>query len=161
MFRKAKRTTPEQLARELAATVIDPEACRRAAGRLLDRPSPDPVGCCEMAFAGVATLEHVITDTQDPAIAVRMNGVVDAALAEAFGGGHSPETEAHYGPGSLGEAARQAVEAYKPAAFFSRRVVETMAARLGIEGRPSPEVAQVFSDITTRASLAIGNARIE
>jgi hypothetical protein len=160
MFRREKRTTAEQLARELAATVIDPDACRRAAARLGERPDPDPVGCCEMAFAGVATLEHVIADTQAPAIAARMNGAVDAALAEAFGGAHTAETQAQYGPESLPDAAHRAVEAYRPAAFWSKKVAEMMATRLAIPGPPDMEVAQVFSDITTRASLAISRAKI-
>jgi hypothetical protein len=161
MFRKEKRVTAEQLARDLAATVIDPQACRIAAARLPGRPNPDPVGCCEMAFAGVATLEHVIADTQAPAIAARMNAAVDAALADAFGGAHTAATQEHYGPESLRDAARQAVEQYMSAAFFSRKVAETMAARLDIPGPTSMEVAQVFSDITTRMALAISKARIE
>ncbi len=161
MFRKEKRTAAEQLARDLAATVIDPQACRRAAARLPERPDPDPVGCCEIAFAGVATLKHVIADTQVPAIAARMNAAVDAALADAFGGVHTDQTQEFYGPESLRDAAVQAVEAYMPAAFFSKKVVESMSARLGIDGPPPMWMAQVFSEITTRASLAIGKARIE
>jgi hypothetical protein len=161
MFRKEKRIPAEQLARDLAATVIDPDACRQAAMRLPDRPDPDPVGCCEVAFAAVATLRHVIADTQAPAIAARMNGAVDAALAEAFGGVHTAETERHYGPGSLRDAAAEAVERYQSAAYFSKRIVETMAARLAIAGPPPMWMAPVFSEITTRTALAISKARIE
>jgi hypothetical protein len=160
MFRKEKRTTAEQLGRDLAAMVIDPEACRQAAARLAGRPDPDPVGCCEMAFAGTATLKHVISDTQTAAIAARMNGAVDAAVADAFGGVHTAETESHYGPESLRDAAAQAVENYRGPAFWSKKVAEVMAARLGIAGPTSMEVAQVFSDITTRTALAISKASI-
>jgi hypothetical protein len=109
----------------------------------------------------VATLKHVISDTQNPAIAARMNGAVDAALADAFGGVHTLETEEFYGPESLRDAAYNAVGSYGSAAFWSKKVAETMAARLGIAGRPSIEVADVFSDITTRSALVISKARIK
>ncbi|MGI8840824.1 MAG: hypothetical protein ACR2F8_08620 [Caulobacteraceae bacterium] len=161
MFRKEKRTPAEELARDLAGRVLDPDACRRAAATLPGRPAPDPVGSCEMAFAGAATLKHLIADTQPPAIAARMNGVVDAALAEAFGGANTPETGEHYGQESLPQAAAKAVERYGADAFFSKRVAETVAARLGIAGKPPPRTAQVFSDITRDAALAIAAARIE
>ncbi|MEO8927229.1 MAG: hypothetical protein ABI306_08700 [Caulobacteraceae bacterium] len=161
MFGREKRASAEQLARDLAAGILDPEACRTAAARLSNRPTPDPVGSCEMAFAGAATLKHVIDETQPPAIAARMNGVMDAAVAEAFGGVHTAETLDHYGPESLPVAAAAAVERYRGDAFWSKRVAETMAARLEIPGPPSMAVAQVFSEITERAVLAISRVRIE
>lgn len=160
MFRREKPAIAEQVARDLALEVIDPEACRRAAGTLRGRPTPDPVGSCEMAFAGAATLKHVIGDTQPPAIAGRMGAAVDAAVADAFGGAHTPETADHYGPEGLREAAAKAVKRYRGDAFWSKRVAETMAARLGIPGKPSAEVAQIFSDITRHAVLAISKLRI-
>ena len=160
MFGRAKRETAEQVAGDLAARVLDPEACREAAARLPGRPAPDPVGSCEMAFAGAATLKHVIADTQAPAIAARMTGAVDAAVADAFGGAHTPQTEEHYGPESLREAAAEAVERYRADAFFSKRVAETMNARLGVRGPASPEVARIFSQITEAAVLAISKVKI-
>ena len=160
MFRREKPAPAEQVARDLALKVIDPETCRATATTLAGRPTPDPIGSCEMAFAGAATLKHVIADTQPPAIAARMNAAVDAAVADAFGGAHTVETRDHYGPESLREAAARAVERYQADAFWSKRVAETMAARLGIPGRPSMEAAQIFSEITRRAVLAISNARI-
>ena len=160
MFRREKPATAEQVAGDLAARVLDPETCRRAAASLPGRPTPDPVGSCEMAFAGAATLKHVIADTQPPAIAARMGAVVDTAVADAFGGVHTPETGDHYGPESLREAAAKAVERYRGDAFWSKRVAETMAARLGIPGKPSMAVAHIFSDITRHAVLAISKLRI-
>jgi len=160
MFGRDRRATAEQVAGDLVARVIDPETCREAAARLPGRPTPDPVGSCEMAFAGAATLKHVISDTQVPAIVARMNGAVDAAVADAFGGPHTPETQEQYGPRSLREAAAQAVERYQGDAFFSKRTAETMGARLGISGRPSMDLTQVFSEITESAVLAISKVKI-
>ena len=160
MFRREKPAPAEQIARELAARVLDPDICRRAAAALSGRPIPDPVGSCEMAFAGAGTLKHVIDDTQAAAIAARMNAVVDAAVAETFGGAHTAPTQNHYGPDGLAEAAAKAVERYRADAFWSRRVAETMAARLEIPGKPSAQVAGIFSQITRDAVLAISKARI-
>ncbi len=160
MFRKEKPAPAEQVARELALRVLDPETCRRAAASLPGRPSPDPVGSCEMAFAGAGTLKHVIADTQTPDIAARMNGVVDTAVADAFGGAHTPETRDHYGPESLAQAAAAAVARYQADAFFSKRLVETMGARLGMVGPPSMNVARVFSEITQDSALVISKVKI-
>jgi len=160
MFGRARRATAEKVAGDLAAAVLDPETCRAAAARLSGRPSPDPVGSCEMAFAGAATLKHVIADTQSPAIAARMTVAIDAAVADVFGGAHTPQTEAHYGPDSLAQAAAAAVARYQGDAFWSKRLAETLGARLGISEAPSMDVARIFSDITEDSVLAISKFRI-
>ncbi|MGI9168995.1 MAG: hypothetical protein ACR2FH_02295 [Caulobacteraceae bacterium] len=160
MFGMAKRVTAERLAGDLAARVIDPLSCREAAARLTGRPSPDPLASCEMAFAGAATLRHVFADTQPPAIAARMIAAVDAAVADAFSGAHTPQTLAHYGAGSLALAAAEAVSRYQADAFWSRRLAETMAARLGMAEASPPEMARIFSRIVETAVLAISRVRI-
>lgn len=153
--------TPEALAEELADSILDPEACRAAAARIPGRPDSDPVGCCEVAFAGIATLEHVIAETHGGPVAARMNAAVDAALARTFGGAHTPETEAHYGPRILADAAADAVAQYLGPAYWSRKLAETVAARLGVKGASGAalaSLAEVFNDITNRAALAISRS---
>lgn len=160
MFGRERRATAEQVAADLAARILDPETCREAATQLSDRPAPDPVGSCEMAFAGAAILKHVIADTQTEAVAARMTRVVDDAVAETFGGVHTPQTQAHYGSESLREGAANAVQRYLEDAFFARRMAETMGARLAISGRPSTELAKVFSDIVRDTVLTISRTKM-
>lgn len=160
MLGRERRATAEQVAGDLAARILDPESCRAAAACLPGRPTPDPVGSCEMAFAGAATLKHVITDTQTHAHATRMMGIVDQAVADTFGGAHTTRTQDQYGPQSLRDAAANAVELYLGDAFFAGRMAKTMGARLGIAGSPSTEVLKVFSDVVRETALAISRVKI-
>jgi len=169
MFGREKRVTAEQLAGDLAARILDPETCREAAARLPGRPTPDPVGSCEMAFAGAATLKHVIADTQSPAIAARMTGAVDAAVADAFGGAHTPETQNHYGPDSPPDAAAKAVErdralTLRPDTQFQRVARRVLPDLIRIDAMPVRSLAgrqEVEDRATGRAraiSLAVAGA---
>ncbi len=122
MFSKPKRTTPEELAGELAATILDPDARSAAAARIPGRPDPDPVGSREVAFAGIAALKHVISETRAGPIADRMNAVVDVALAQAFAGPYKPRVLARFGPGGLATAGAEAVAGYMAPAYWSRKL---------------------------------------
>ncbi len=151
----------EQLARDIAARILDPEVCRAAAAGLPDRPTSDPVGCCELAFAGAGVLKHVIAETQSTTIAARMNAQVDAAVARAFGGAHTLETQDHYGPASLGEAAAAALATYQADAFFSKRMAETLGRRLGTAGPVSTRSTKLFSQITRDIVQALSRDKID
>jgi len=139
-----RQLTAEALAAELAEHFLEPETCARLAALLRTTPSPDPVGCCEIAFARAAVLKFIVSDTQAPALATRMNGAIDTAVSRMFEGAHTPETSAWYGPADLRETASLGVEHYRGAAFWADRVAKTLADRLGLP-RPSPAVAAEFS----------------
>jgi hypothetical protein len=154
-----REVTAEELGRQLANRFLEPEACRREADALRDQPRPDAVGCCEMAFARAAVLKFVIGDTQDGAIAARINSGIDAVVAQMFHGAHTPETAAWYGPGDLGATAAQAINNYQGAAFWSARLAKIMAERLGL-ARPSPLAAKGFADLTEAVVVTITKVRI-
>ncbi len=154
-----RQVTAEALGRELAEWVLDPELCRIAAEALRDLPRPDPVGCCEIAFARAAVVKFIVNDTQSAGLAVRINAGVDESIAHMFKGAHTPQTAAWYGEGDLGEAAAKGIEQYMNAAFWSDRVAKTMADRLGLP-RPSPIVAKGFSKLTEDIVIAITRVKI-
>ncbi len=160
MFGFAKRATAEQVGHSLALKALDPGLCLKQANRLPGRPGHDPIGCCEIAFAKAGTLKHVIADTQDAAVAARMNAAVDAAVEETFAGAHTAETRAHYGPRDLREIAAEAVAQYQTDGFWSDRVAQTMGRRLGQTGRPSAEAARIFTDLTQETVLALFKLRL-
>ena len=149
-----RQLTPEALGEELAGHFLEPERCARVAALLRIAPNPDPVGCCEVAFARAAVIEYVVGDTQAPPLAARINATIDAAVARMFEGAHTPETAAWYGPGDLRATAALGVEHYRSAAFWSDRVAKTLADRLGLP-RPSAAVAAEFSAQTEAVVLWI------
>ena len=124
-----------------------------------DLPRPDPVGCCEIAFARAAVVKFIVNDTQASGLAVRINAGVDESISHMFKGAHTPQTAAWYGAGDLGEAAAKGIEQYMSAAFWSDRVAKTMADRLGLP-RPSPVVASGFSKLTEDIVIAITRVKI-
>lgn len=154
-----RQLTAEALGEELAARFLDAPDCRRVASLLRGRPDPDPVACCEAAFARAAVLEFVIGDTQSSEIAGRMNAAIDAVVAKMFGGAHTPETSAWYGQTSLAAIAVQGVRHYYAAAFWSDRVAKYLADRLGLP-RPSAEVAGDFSALTEAVVVWITKVKI-
>jgi hypothetical protein len=154
-----RQVTAENLGRELAERFLDPELCRIEAEALRDLPRPDPVGCCEIAFARAAVVKFIVNDTQASGLAVRINAGVDESISHMFKGAHTPQTAAWYGAGDLGEAAAKGIEQYMSAAFWSDRVAKTMADRLGLP-RPSPVVASGFSKLTEDIVIAITRVKI-
>jgi hypothetical protein len=154
-----RQLTAEALGEELADHFLEPETCARDAGLLRDAPRPDPVGCCEIAFARAAVLEFVVADTQAPALATRINSAIDAAVSRMFEGAHTPETAAWYGPDDLRGTAAAGVEHYRSAAFWSDRVAKTLADRLGMP-RPSTAVASQFSALTEAVVMWIMKVKI-
>jgi hypothetical protein len=154
-----RQLTAEALGDELAGHFLDPELCLEVAAQLRRSPSPDPVGCCEVAFARAAVLEFVVGDTQAPPLAARINTAIDAAVSRMFEGAHTPETSAWYGPGDLRETAAMGVEHYRTAAFWSDRVAKTLADRLGLP-RPAPAIAAAFTALTEEAVVWITKVKI-
>ena len=154
-----RQLTAEALAEELASHFLEPETCSRLAAMLRTTPSPDPVGCCEIAFARAAALEFIVSDTQEAAIAARMNGAIDTAVSRMFEGAHTPETAAWYGATDLRTTAALGVDFYKGAAFWADRVAKTLADRLGLP-RPSPAVAAEFSAMTEAVVVWITKVKI-
>lgn len=154
-----RQVAAENLGRELAERFLDPELCRIEAEALRDLPRPDPVGCCEIAFARAAVVKFIVNDTQASGLAVRINAGVDESISHMFKGAHTPQTAAWYGAGDLGEAAAKGIEQYMSAAFWSDRVAKTMADRLGLP-RPSPVVASGFSKLTEDIVIAITRVKI-
>lgn len=156
----AKRVEAGQAARALALKALDPAECLRATHRLPGRPDPDPIACCEIAFAKAGTLKHVFADTQPAAIAARMNAAVDAAVEETFAGAHTAQTLAHYGSEDLRGVAAKAVGQYQVDAFWTTRIAETLGKRLGATGRPSAEAVRIFSDLTHDTVMALMKLRL-
>ena len=154
-----RQLTAEALGEELADHFLQPDRCRRVADMLRATPNPDPVGCCEVAFARAAVLLFVVADTQAPALAARINGAIDAVIARMFEGAHTPETSAWYGPGDMRVTAAKGVEHYRPAAFWSDRIAKTLADRLGLP-RPSATVAADFSALIEAVVMWITKVRI-
>ena len=154
-----RQLTAEALGEELASHFLEPETCARIAALLRNTPSPDPVGCCEVAFARAAVLEFVVGDIQAPPLAARINAAIDANVSRMFEGAHTPETAAWYGAGDLRTTAALGVEHYRGAAFWSDRVAKTLADRLGLP-RPSPTVAAEFSGLTEALVLWITKVKI-
>jgi len=154
-----RQLTAEALAEELTSHFLEPETCARLAALLRATPSPDPVGCCEMAFARAAVLEFVVSDTQEVAVAARMNATIDAAVSRMFEGAHTPETSAWYGAADLRTTAALGVEHYKSAAFWADRMAKTVADRLGLP-RPPPAVAAEFSAMTEAVVVWITKVKI-
>ena len=149
-----RRLTAEALGEELADRFLDPEACQRAAALMRGRPRPDPVGCCEIAFARAALLRFVIEETLAPSIAARASGAVALVLARLFDGAHTPQTAARYGPSDLPTAAAVGLAHYREAAFLSERLARSLAERLGM-AQPSPEVAEDLTGMVERVVIWI------
>jgi hypothetical protein len=154
-----RQLTAETLGEELASHFLALESCVKVAGQLRSSPSPDPVGCFEVAFARAAVIEFVVGDTQAPPLAARINAAIDAAVSRMFEGAHTPETSAWYGAGDLRVTAALGVEHYRAAAFWSDRVAKTLADRLGLP-RPSPAVAESFTILTEEAVMWITKVKI-
>ncbi len=148
---------PEALAEELADSILDPEACRAAAARIPGRPDSDPVGCCEVAFAGIATLEHVIAETHGGPAAARMNAAGRRPGPDLGGGSHArnggPLRAAE--PGRRGGRGRGAVS--RPGLLVAEAGGDGRGAprREGASDAALTSLAEVFNDITNRAALAI------
>jgi hypothetical protein len=154
-----RQLTAEALAEELADRFLDPETCARLAALLRSTPSPDPVACCEIAFARAAVLKFIVSDTQTPPLAARMNETIDTAVSRMFEGAHTPETSAWYGAEDLRTTAALGVEHFRSAAFWADRVAKTLADRLGLP-RPSPAVAAEFSAMTEAVVVWITKVKI-
>jgi hypothetical protein len=154
-----RQLTAEALGEELASHFLQTERCVEVAALMRNTPNPDPVGCCEIAFARAAVLEFVVGDTQAPALAVRINGAIDAAVSRMFEGAHTPETAAWYGAGDLRSTAALGVEHYRAAAFWSDRVAKTLSTRLGLPG-PSAAVAETFTALTEDVVVWITKVKI-
>jgi hypothetical protein len=154
-----RQLTAEALGDELAGHFLDPERCSEVAGLLRQTPRPDPVACCEVAFARAAILEFVVSDTQAPALAARINGAIDAAVSRMFEGAHTPETAAWYGAGDLRVTAAHGVDHYRGAAFWSDRVAKTLADRLALP-RPSGAVAETVTVLTEAVVMWITKVKI-
>ncbi len=154
-----RQLTAEALGEELATHFLEPGGCAQVAGELRSSPSPDPVACCEVAFARAAVLQFIVGDTQPPPVAARMNVAIDAAVSRMFEGAHTPETSAWYGAGDLRVTASLGVEHYRAAAFWSDRMAKTLADRLGLP-RPSRAVAQTFTDLTEAVVVWITKVKI-
>ena len=158
-LRRMRQLTAEALGEELANRFLDPDACQRAAALLRNQPRPDPVGCCEIAFARAAVLKFVVRDTQLPSIAARVNGGIDLIVARRFDGAHTARTAVWYGAADLRSAAATGVEHYLASAFWSDRVAKALADRLGL-ARPPPEVAWDFAAVVEQAVVWITKVTI-
>lgn len=164
------RVDADEVAKRLAARFLEPEICRAGAAALPSRPTPDEVGCCEMAFARAAIVRHVVGDVLPVGLAEPLNAAIMRELAGAFGGAHTAATEAHYGSRTLAEVAADAMSVYQPAAFFATRVADTMMTRLGmarvglakltLPARPPAALVAVFTDLTEEVVLFLSRARM-
>jgi hypothetical protein len=149
-----RRLTAEALGEDLAGRFLDPEGCRGAAALLADRPRPDPIGCCEIAFARAAVLKFLADETLPPPIAARAHTGIDAVVSRMFDGAHTRQTAAWYGPADLRTAAAAGVEHYRASAFLSDRLARTLSERLASAG-PSSAVADNFTTLAEQAVVWI------
>ena len=156
----ARQVAPDELAAMLARRFLAPEICREAARRLPDRPSPDEVGACEMAFARAAVVEHVVADVLPAALAQPVNAAVTEEVVRGFAGAHSEATRARYGETPLAQVAAEAVAAYRPAAFFARRLAEAVMSRSGSIGRPPPPVIDDLAKLTEAVVTTLARAKL-
>jgi hypothetical protein len=154
-----RQVTAEALGEEIASHFLKTESCLEVAAMLRTAPRPDPVGCCEVAFARTAVLEFVVGDTQAPHLAGRIVAAIDAYISRMFEGAHTPETAAWYGAGDLRATAALGVEHYRGAAFWSDRVAKTLAIRLGLPG-PSAAAAETFTALTEDVVVWITKVKI-